>query len=317
MKDIKLPKEPKAATRASASPNRFRKTPTSPSLSRTNGTNITTTPRKSSLTSFQVIDFSAIGRHAYHISDDLDPLDESVFLKPHRRAERQEKQLRNIEKERAQHEKVQLERLLDGLQGHDWLRVMGVTGITDGERKDWEPKRDYFIAEVKALVDKFRIWKEEEKRLKLEKEAALAAREEEEVDEEEETEDAGSPTDPGASSDIDTSAARQLQQEASSAAAKPKPRPRAPPRPHGFVLPPEPEPNKPFTSFYAKPYQRAAALHKTRHGRSMTAFGHPIPDYAMEEFALPRDYLTPEALRAHARKRRRLRRESGVDKAQK
>jgi len=84
------------------------------------------------------------------------------------------------------HEKVQLERLLDNLQGPDWLKVMGITGVTDGERKEWEPKRDFFIKEVELLVDKFRLWKEQEKKLKVEKEAAQAVKEDD--DDEEETE---------------------------------------------------------------------------------------------------------------------------------
>ena len=91
-----------------------------------------------------------------------DPLHDDVYLKIHRRLERQEKQLRNIEKERAMHEKSQLERLIDGLKGHDWLRVMGISGITDGEKKAYEPKRDHLIGEVKILLGKFRLWKEEE-----------------------------------------------------------------------------------------------------------------------------------------------------------
>ena len=68
------------------------------------------------------------------------------------------------------HEKVQLERLLEGLRGHDWLRVMGISGITETEKKLYEPKRDHLIREVKILLEKFRLWKEEEKRRKVEKE---------------------------------------------------------------------------------------------------------------------------------------------------
>lgn len=206
------------------------------------------------------------------------------------------------------HEKVQLERLLDGLQGPDWLRVMGITGVTDGEKKDWEPKRDYFVSEVRALVDKFRIWKEEEKRLKMEREAALLAREEEEAEGDEEDEADMSP-----SSDIDAWAARQLQQEVNSASSS-APKPRSRRRPISVLPPPLPEPLKPFTSFYSKPHMREAALGKNRHGRNVTAFGQPIPEFEEREFTLPGEYLTPDALRAHARKRRRLKRESGVDK---
>lgn len=241
------------------------------------------------------------------------------------------------------HEKVQLERLLDGLQGPDWLKVMGITGVTDGERKDWEPKRDYFVSEVKALVDKFRIWKEEEKRLKAEREAALQAREEEEeastpVDGSEDA-DEGIPN----PSDVDAWAALQLQTEANATASKlanssssqtqPRGRnargrstgkvqlklfhthhgplglahPHPPPPPHIPLAPLEPP--KPFTSFFAKPHLRELALGKARHGRNVTAFGRPVPEPDEEEFALPPDLLTAEALRAHARKRRLVRRD--------
>ncbi|KKZ62672.1 hypothetical protein EMCG_00355 [[Emmonsia] crescens] len=124
-----------------------------------------------------------------------DPLDDDVYFKAHRRIERQEKQLRNIERERAQHEKVQLDRLLDELQGHDWLRVMGISGITETEKKLYEPKRAYFIKEVSALIEKFRVWKEEERRRKTERDQNLADEgndedeDEEDDNEENETED--------------------------------------------------------------------------------------------------------------------------------
>lgn len=98
-----------------------------------------------------------------------DPLNDGYYFRAHRRMERQEKQLRNIERERAQHEKMQLERLLDELKGHDWLRVMGITGVHEHEKKLYEPKRDYFMKEIASLIEKFQIWKEEEKRRKLDK----------------------------------------------------------------------------------------------------------------------------------------------------
>ncbi|EFR02158.1 hypothetical protein MGYG_05161 [Nannizzia gypsea CBS 118893] len=120
---------------------------------------------------------------------DKDPLDEDAFFKAHRRLERQEKQLRNLEKERAQYEKTQLDHLLGELQGHDWLRVMGINGVTDTEKKLYEPKRDYFVGEVNSLLEKFRAWKEEEKRRRIEREQALQAEEDEQSDSQEENED--------------------------------------------------------------------------------------------------------------------------------
>lgn len=203
------------------------------------------------------------------------------------------------------HEKVQLERLLDGLQGPDWLKVMGITGVTDGERKDWEPKRDFFVKEVEALVDKFRIWKEEEKRLRAEKEAALAAQDES-GDEE---------TDDSEESDSVAASSKNTHPPADQRSRQPKPPvPRRPPRPHGFLLPLiPPEPPAPFQSFFAKPHMRATALGKNRHGRTALAFGLPIPDFEEHEFHIPEDFVDPLFLRDNARQRRRRKRESGVN----
>ncbi|KAF2270762.1 hypothetical protein CC78DRAFT_539241 [Lojkania enalia] len=285
-------------SRKSLSPSRSRK---SRQQSPSRRISLASIPTSLSSTAYQVLDYSTVAKHARH-ADDEDPFADSVYFAQHRRAERKEKQLRNIEKERAMHEKVQLERLLDGLQGPDWLKVMGITGVTDGDRKDWEPKRDYFVKEVEALVDKFRRWKEEEKRQRVEKEAALAARDD--GDEEEESSEADANV-----SGAEPSASEQKEQE-------PRiPKPRRPPRPHGFLLPVlPPEPQGPFVSFYAKPHLRAAALGQHRHGRNHTAFGRPIPDFEQREFELPSEYTTMEALRDHARKRRRQKRESSVQK---
>jgi hypothetical protein len=301
--------EPLKATRTQSVASETSRKSTSPARSRKsraqspprNASN-PSIPTSQSSTAFQVLDYSTIARAVRNDEEDL--LSDAVFLGQHRRAERKEKQLRNIEKERAMHEKVQLERLLDGLQGPDWLKVMGITGVTDGERKDWEPKRNYFVKEVEALVDKFRIWKEEEKRLRAEKEAALAAREEDdEEDEEEESVESDGTNVRGAGPSV--SEQRHKEPE--------PPKPRRPPRPRGFLLPYiPPAPQGPFLSFYSKPHLRAVALGKHRPGRNTTAFGQPIPDFEESEFWLPGDYIDEEALRAHARKRRRQKRESGA-----
>ncbi|KAH3909141.1 hypothetical protein HBH56_168730 [Parastagonospora nodorum] len=264
------------ASRSSLSPTRSRKRKASPAPD---------TPSHS--TTFHVLDYAS---SLNSVCNDAasDPLADAFYFPHHRRAERKEKQLRNIEKERAMHEKLQLERLLDGLQGPDWLKVMGITGVTDGERKDWEPKRDFFIKEVEALVDKFRIWKEEEKRLRAEKEAAAAAAEESSEEEESEEDEKELPT------------------------RTKTPVPRRPPRPHGFLLPfIPPEPTTPFLGFYAKtPHLRAAALGKNRHGRNLTAFGLPIPEPEEREFEVPDEFKDPNVMRDNARQRRRRMRES-------
>lgn len=238
-----------------------------------------------------------------------DPLNEEFFFKAHRRHERQEKQLRNIERDRAQHDKQQLDRLLDELKSQDWLRVMGITGrsLSDQDKKLYEPKRDYFIKEISALLQKFKIWKEEEKRRKLDKDKNSSSHSDAaepshaKENEKEEEEDASEPP----PDDVDALAARQLLQEARSATAGKRPKVKLEPE-----LPPAPEPPKPFTSFFAKPHLREQAMSGNRKGRSRFAFGQPIPDVEEREFELPGDILTPEAIKSCQRKRRRLKRAS-------
>lgn len=211
------------------------------------------------------------------------------------------------------HEKVQLERLLEGLQGHDWLRVMGISGVTDSESKKYESKRDLFISEVTLLVTKFKTWKEEEKRIKVEKEAAALALERGEDEEDDAEAGAEQAEDEPDSSEMDASAARQLQMEASgSTPVKVRQRAPMPPPPLPLIYR-EPSPDRPFTSFYSKPHMRAAALGTQRHGRTVSAFGLPVPEMEEHDFTLPADYVTKDALKESARRRRRMKRESIAD----
>ncbi|KAJ5114496.1 hypothetical protein NUU61_000255 [Penicillium alfredii] len=159
-------------------------------------------------------------------------LSEETYFRSHRKFERQEKQLRNIERDRAQHEKQQVDRLLDELRGHDWLRVMGLTGVHDSEKKLYEPKRDLLIQELEALVNKFQVWKDEERRRKLAKDKPLPgpdteteshapSRKRSRPAEEPEMESSPAPGTDSQSTpdpnDVDAWAARQLHQEARSA----------------------------------------------------------------------------------------------------
>ena len=275
-----------------------------------------------------------------------DPLNEGTYFKAHRRNERQEKQLRNIERERAQHEKQQLDRLLDELQSHDWLRVMGITGLlSDQEKKQYEPKRDHFIKEISALIQKFKIWKEEEKRRKAEKEKAAAAAanpashaaaeaqdsttqqlqapgipdSEAEDSPSVSLSDVPSYSEPPDINDVDAWAARQLIQEARSATAGKKPKSTAsegrkktkPMKPEMLQpLPPPVDDKKPFSSFYAKRHLRDTALSAHRKGRTRFAFGYPVPEMEEQDFDLPSEILTPEAIDSCRRKRRRMKRAS-------
>ena len=273
-----------------------------------------------------------------------DPMPEKYFELAHKKAERVERSVRNAEKGRAQHERDQVVRLLDGLQGHDWLRVMGVSGITATKKKAFEPAREHFIKGCQAILDKFRAWTAEEKRRKLEKERALAVKAKKEKggsdlsDEDGELakrlaagkEGSSSSSRRGSSgrgsvarsarstpscSDVDLSAAKQLREEAMAAA---KSRSRRAGSGSSAMAPPPPAaaPEKEFTSFFRKKYQRDAALNKgRRRGRTVLAWGHAIPDVAEAEFVLPAELRDNETLRSQARRKRRDTRAKGVKKA--
>ena len=255
-----------------------------------------------------------------------DPLSDVFYIKAHRRAQRQEKSARNIEKEHAMHEKVQLESLLEGLKGHDWLKVMGISGITDSEKKLYEGKRKYFINEVEVLIEKFMLWKEEEKRRKVTK-----SKEEEDMSETQSSTGLKiaktqprrlriNHTKSADIEDMDAKAALQLQQEAkalsgqlggSSSPAQKRARPSSPvpSRLSSKMLQDNEDVSariseKSFGSFFEKSYQRDAALGSHRRGRSRLAFGQPVPELLLSDFNLSEDILTPEVMTVLQRKRR-------------
>lgn len=255
---------------------------------------------------------------------EVDPLSDQVYLKAHQKAERHEKQMKNSDKERAQHEKYQLERLLEELRGPDWLKTLGISGITDTEKKQYEVKRKLFIRETKALIDKFKRWKEEEKRRKLEKQQQMM---EEAEDEEDGHDDRGSgvgrfkpklkggidsrnlsransrPASVAAqpdSSEIDALASQQLLEEARSASIS-RPKLSVPAQ----TLPAPLLPPRPFTSFFEKRHIRDAAVEGRNRGRKIYAFGQEVPELDDMEFELPEHILTDDAIRANQRNRRR------------
>jgi len=241
-------------------------------------------------------------------SPPTDPLNEEVYSKLHRKAERHEKQMKNGDRERAQHEKYQLERLLDELKGPDWLKTLGISGVTDTEKKRYELKRKLFIRETKALIDKFKWWKEEEKRRKREKEEALAEEAAELEDQQTSESDDGSARSTSAdqpapdSSEIDALASQQLLEEVKSAIVKKK---RVS---QGFEVFPEPPPLRSFTSFFDKKHLRDAAVEGRQRGRTILAWGVPVPEIEEREFQLPEGYATEEMIKARHRNRRRVRR---------
>ncbi|KAJ0108935.1 iq calmodulin-binding domain-containing protein [Diaporthe amygdali] len=261
-----------------------------------------------------------------------DPLPDSYYESIHRKESRNEKITRNAERGRSQHEKAQVIRLLDGLKGPDWLKTMGVSGITESKKKQFEPARAHFVHKCEVVLDKFAKWAAEEKRLKLEKERAAKeslasqdtdsskAEDDEEEDEEAissadelgDDEEGGEETDksdsePPDMSDVDASA-KQLHEEAmarSRLAAKSAGR-----RPLSAQPLPPPPPAE-FTSFFKKPYQRDAALNKSRRrGRTVLAWGQALPELEEQDFVLPEEYRDEEMLKARERRLRILRRGS-------
>lgn len=196
----------------------------------------------------QRLDFSAI---AVGVRAQEDPLASSLYEEAHLRGEKREKRLQNVEKNRVEHEKGRLERLLEGLKGPDWPRVLGVGTLAESEKEDYEPQRGYFIREAEALLTKFREFKEEERRREAEKDQRPKPGPE-----------AGTPATgrggearasaPPAPTNVDEDelAARQLQQEAILATgaardeALPPKRRAAKAKPRKKVPAPEPEPRE-------------------------------------------------------------------------
>lgn len=261
-----------------------------------------------------------------------DPLPDSYYEPIHRKESRNEKITRNAEKGRSQHEKEQVIRLLDGLRGPDWLKTMGVSGITENKKKQFEPARAHFIDKCEVVLEKFRKWAAEEKRLKLEKDRAakeshasqeVASPEPDEEDvvedeaeemseedqcviESEDDEDGDEAASNISESDVDASAKKQLLEEAmarSQMAAKSTRRRRV-------SVPEAPPPTPPeFKSFFKKPYLRDAALNKSRRrGRTVMAWGEPVPEPEEQDFELPEEYRDEELLKVRARRLRRVQR---------
>lgn len=261
----------------------------------------------------QLFDLSTVEMLVDFTKDD--PLTDEYFERIHRKPERAEKAIRNGDKGRAQHEKDQIMRLLEGLQGSDWLKVMGVSGITESRRREFEPARAYFVQGCQAVLDKFRAWKEAEKQRKLAKNLT-AAGEDEDDDEEEEEEELESGDDSSSSdicnlSDIDE-ITRQLRQEATSNGR----RKGTVKRKYQRRLPPTvifEEPPGEFRSFFTKAHERQAALSdRRRSGRKIIAWGHAVPNLPERDFDLPVIYRSETVVRQRERERRRKSRVSRV-----
>ena len=214
------------------------------------------------------------------------------YYKYHKVGQNAEKKDRSHSNKEAAKEEETLKEALAGLKGPMWPKALGITGIVDGQKKGWEPKRDMFVLRVKTLLGKFDRWRQQEREVERRK------REKEKLASEEggsHIEDQSDQADGGTSEHTASGTRQRGKQNGITQDA-------------AFVL--ELPTPAPFTSFYSKPYLRNAALGKHRRGRSTTAFGHPIPDMFEQDFELPEDMVTEESLFASARRRRRIRRET-------
>ncbi|KAG6039642.1 hypothetical protein E4U41_002391 [Claviceps citrina] len=278
-----------------------------------------------------------------------DPLPDSLFKPSHKRAERLERSIRNSEKGRAQHEKDQIIRLLEGLQGHDWLRIMGVSGVTETRKRSFEPARMHFIKGCQGILEKFRTWSLEEKRRKLEKEKAMQAEQQAALEQEKRHERRRRPrSEIGDSEDEDTadefccqpvtnepdpdqvdvieeseevvvslsdtsdaSPAKQLRQEALARSQVAATSSRKPRASSRNTALKSVDLPREFASFFRKKYERDSALNRTRRtGRKILAWGQPLPDMDHADFVLPGEYRDAELLKSRARKKRRDKRHS-------
>ncbi|KAJ2905703.1 hypothetical protein MKZ38_004570 [Zalerion maritima] len=277
----------------------------------------------------QVVDLRILDNRVFGDTGE-DPLADGLYETFHKRQERNEKSIRNIEKNKAQHEKERVQRLLESLQGQDWLRVLGIHGInTEARKKQYRPARQYFIKGCENILAKFKEWSKYEKSKRYDKGRSKSptstpppghggkrgaeggTKAGGKAKRQRCSATRNSLVEDSEDGDIDASVAKQLQEESAarskshggksraSAGSKVQQQTKEP------VESPKPQE---FTSFFKKAYQRDAAL-KGRRTRHPLAWGHPIPEVEEEEFRLPDDFLDAEALKALSRRRRQARRE--------
>ncbi|KAL9060460.1 MAG: hypothetical protein Q9162_000633 [Coniocarpon cinnabarinum] len=209
-----------------------------------------------------------------------DPLSDEIYDAAHRRGERKEKQARNWEKERALHEKSELERLLQGLKGQDWLKTMGIINASEHDTKHYITKRNIFIKRAQSMLDRYAAWNQRDRQLKLEKEQRLA---------EEEDESSSDDSDSRTSATISASEENERLKRVGGKRKAPDQQSMEQKKPQQQHLAEQKE----FKSFFEKPHMREAAMKSHRRGRHVLAFGLPIPALPeVADFDLPQDITT-------------------------
>ncbi|KAK9477162.1 something about silencing, SAS, complex subunit 4-domain-containing protein [Lipomyces japonicus] len=96
-----------------------------------------------------------------------DPLSDESYAIPHRRREREEKHLQNLERDRVLYCKLRCEREIDRLRSRDWIKaVVALTPVDDlRDHAGLSRKRDRLMAELEAVLAKFDDWRQKEKQL--------------------------------------------------------------------------------------------------------------------------------------------------------
>ncbi|SZF02002.1 unnamed protein product [Blumeria hordei] len=249
-----------------------------------------------------------------------DPLCDEYYELMHKKPARAERALRKTEKERAQHERDQVLRLLQGLQGHDWLKLMGISGVTESKKREYEPAREYFTHGCELIIAKFKSWRDEEKRKKLAKitagpcEANVCSKQGSSVPLTLGT--------PGNSyyteNDSDTSPSQQLHHEATVASSalslsttKHQPHtdwPCTRSQPESYTA------ASSCSQFFFARFDDADANCQKEQSKKIPScpcayvWGQPLYELPERDFNLPEELLDQESLRTHARKKRRAQR---------
>lgn len=263
----------------------------------------------SNLHNAQQIDLKMFGTLSAVQDAKEDPLADELYKGPHLREERKEKGIKSQETVASLHARAHIAQLLEGLQGPDWLKTLGVGGVvTEAKQVEFKEARSYFIKKCVAYLRKCKEWKEVEKRRETAKK-----RKAEELEEDSGDDSDGDPPD---YSDVDHAAAMQLHAEAVKRSAPYGGRKRS----RGGSAPPSKvvKPQKPITSFFAKPHLREASLStkRRRSNRGVLAFGRPIPDVPEKEFELSEEIKEAvAAARSQRSQRRTTRRESANTRA--
>lgn len=237
-------------------------------------------PPPAPTTQFPTFDFTPYESEVSKFTHD--PLPPSHFFKAHRRMEVSEKRLRNIERERVAHEISKLETQMEVLKGNDWLKALGFErtyGMGVEERKRLEVIKDDVVAELEGIMEKYKYWREDEKRKRRrdDRRKGRRGRAESEVVEQEVVEEEVEEEEEDAEEEVTIPSTPLNKRGAVSGGKTPK---------HVEQIRKMEE--SPFVSFYKKPHLRAQALKQSRRSvRNLTAFGVSLPAFLEKEFELP------------------------------